>query len=113
MALAFAWGASASAQAPEARVVSLKPAPAPALAFEDQFERPHKLTGFQGDILVLIYGDRESAEQNKLIGESLHLFLGLSAAPCHVPRRPDAWLEVGVHQRALQHLQVEARHGRR
>lgn len=73
LALAFAWGASASAQSPEARVVSLKPAPAPALAFEDQFERSHKLTGFQGDILVLIYGDRESAEQNKLIGESLHL----------------------------------------
>jgi hypothetical protein len=65
--------APSQGQAPGARVVGLKPAPVPALRFEDQFEKAHQLDGYPGDILVLIYGDRDSAELNRALGESIHL----------------------------------------
>lgn len=72
--LVHAWpGGPAFAQDPAARVVGLKPVPVPALRFEDQFERAHRLDGYPGDVLVLIYGDRQSAESNRKLGETLHL----------------------------------------
>jgi len=76
LAIALAATAHAQPQAtplPMARVVSLKPAPAPSFRIEDQFEKAYQLNGFTGDILVLIYGDRESADQNRALGETLHL----------------------------------------
>jgi hypothetical protein len=51
----------------------LQPAPAPPLAFEDQFARTHRINEFPGDILVLIYGDRASADANRSLGETIHL----------------------------------------
>lgn len=71
--VSLVFAARSPGQAPGARVVSLKPAPAPALRFEDQFEKGHQLDGYGGDILVLIYGDRDSAELNRALGESIHL----------------------------------------
>jgi hypothetical protein len=49
-------------------------APAPlTLAFEDQFERPVSVAGYRGDVVVLLYGDRKSAEANRDLGERLHV----------------------------------------
>lgn len=48
-------------------------APTPALTFEDQFERPASVAAYRGDIVVLLYGDRKSAEANRALGERLHV----------------------------------------
>ncbi len=48
-------------------------APAPALTFEDQFERPVSVAACRGDVVVLLYGDRKSAEANRALGERLHV----------------------------------------
>lgn len=54
-------------------LMALQPQPAPPLAFEDQFSKNHRIQDFQGDILVLIYGDRASADANRALGETIHL----------------------------------------
>jgi len=41
---------------------------------EDQFEHPEKLSDGQGRVVVLIYGDRRSADANKQLGEALHVW---------------------------------------
>jgi hypothetical protein len=48
-------------------------APTPALTFEDQFERPVSVATHRGDVVVLLYGDRKSAEANRALGERLHV----------------------------------------
>jgi hypothetical protein len=48
-------------------------APLPVVVMEDQFERRHDLAALRGDVVVLIYGDRKSAEANKALGEWLHV----------------------------------------
>ena len=63
-AMALGWAVSAHGQAP--------PAP-PALAFEDQYERPVSVAAVRGDIVVLLYGDRKSADANRALGERLHV----------------------------------------
>jgi hypothetical protein len=60
-------------------------APPPALTFEDQFERPVSVASHRGDVVVLLYGDRKSADANRALGERLHIAfhptaLGLSPA---------------------------------
>ncbi len=45
----------------------------PAVALEDQFEKPHDVRAHRGDVVVLIYGDRKSADANKALGEILHV----------------------------------------
>jgi hypothetical protein len=45
----------------------------PSLAMEDQFEKPHDVQAHRGDVVVLIYGDRKSADANKVLGERLHV----------------------------------------
>jgi hypothetical protein len=45
----------------------------PVLAMEDQFEKPHDVRDHRGDVVVLIYGDRKSADANKALGELLHV----------------------------------------
>jgi len=47
--------------------------PTPAVAMEDQFEKRHDVAEHRGDVVVLIYGDRQSAEANKALGEWLHV----------------------------------------
>ncbi len=58
---------------PQAQVVKLRPQKAPAFIMGDQFEKEHRCQECQGDVLVLIYGDRESSEFNKQLGEMIHL----------------------------------------
>jgi hypothetical protein len=45
----------------------------PALTFEDQFERPVNVAAYRGEVVVLLYGDRKSAEANRALGERLHV----------------------------------------
>jgi hypothetical protein len=66
--LILALAGAARGQTPPAR-----PAPPVALAMEDQFEQPHSVAAHKGDVLVLIYGDRQSADVNRALGEQLHV----------------------------------------
>lgn len=64
---------TSSGATPQAQVVKLRPQKAPAFVMSDQFEKEHRCQECQGDVLVLIYGDRESSEFNKQLGEMIHL----------------------------------------
>lgn len=43
------------------------------IRMEDQFGVLHDIAVHRGDVVVLIYGDRRSAEANKALGEQLHV----------------------------------------
>jgi hypothetical protein len=45
----------------------------PVVAMKDQFEKPHDVRWHRGDVVVLIYGDRRSADANKSLGALLHV----------------------------------------
>lgn len=66
----------------------------PDLRMEDQFEVPHDVKQHRGDVVVLIYGDRKSADGNRALGEQIHVFFhpqakGLPPAQARqVPVRP-------------------------
>jgi hypothetical protein len=45
----------------------------PSITLEDQFEKQHAATDHRGDVVVLIYGDRQSADANRRLGEQLHI----------------------------------------
>jgi hypothetical protein len=47
--------------------------PLPVLPLADQFDRPFNPAVHHGSVLVLIYGDRASADANKILGEYLHV----------------------------------------
>jgi hypothetical protein len=53
--------------------------PTPAVAMEDQFEKHRDVADHRGDVVVLIYGDRQSAQANKALGERLHVHFHPSA----------------------------------
>jgi hypothetical protein len=70
-------------------------APAPVVvSMEDQFEHSRSTATLQGDVVVLLYGDRDGAEANKALGERLHVAFhptakGLSPAKARLaPVRP-------------------------
>jgi hypothetical protein len=46
---------------------------------EDQYERPRQLAGYHGHIVVMIYGDRASADANKRLGQTVHVHFHPSA----------------------------------
>lgn len=50
------------------------------LSMEDQFQQVRKSAGYQGHVLVLIYGDKASADANKSLGSLLHLTFHPTAA---------------------------------
>jgi hypothetical protein len=63
----------------------------PAIAMEDQFERPHDVADLRGDVVVLVYGDRKSADANKKLGENLHVTFHPTAkglAPAEAQKAP-------------------------
>lgn len=50
------------------------PTPAiPPVSMEDQFEKKHDVKEHRGHVVVLIYGDRASADANRALGEYLHV----------------------------------------
>jgi hypothetical protein len=73
----------------------------PSLALEDQFKQPHSVAAHLGDVVVLIYGDQDSADANKVLGEHLHDTFhptahGLPAAKARLaPVRPLAGVPPG------------------
>ena len=63
----------------------------PVLAMEDQFEKLHDVRDHRGDVVVLIYGDRKSADANKALGELLHVTFHPGAKgqpPAHARKAP-------------------------
>jgi hypothetical protein len=64
LVVASAW---LSAQSPP------MPVAVPRVVMEDQFERRQDIAALRGQIVVLIYGDRKSADANKHLGELLHV----------------------------------------
>jgi predicted transcriptional regulator len=57
----------------QAQVVARPALTMPAVVMEDQFEKPHQLDQLKGKVVVLIYGDRKSADVNKALGEAIHV----------------------------------------
>jgi hypothetical protein len=51
----------------------------PVLSMEDQFKQVHDVKQHRGDVLVLIYGDQESAKANSQLGERIHVHYHPSA----------------------------------
>ncbi len=47
--------------------------PMPVIVLEDQFQKPHQLASERGDVIVLLYGDRQSAAANQLLGSQIHV----------------------------------------
>jgi hypothetical protein len=45
----------------------------PDVVMEDQFEKARDVKQHRGDVVVLIYGDRKSADANKALGEQIHI----------------------------------------
>jgi hypothetical protein len=76
--LSIGWFVLLSA-ALHAEVVATTPTPLAPLLMEDQYERPRQLAGYRGHIVVMIYGDRASADANKQLGEALHVHFHPSA----------------------------------
>jgi len=49
------------------------PTPMPAVVMHDQFERTHDLAKLQGDVVVMIYGDRKSAAACQTLGDRIYV----------------------------------------
>jgi hypothetical protein len=60
-------------------IAQTPPSVVPVVAMEDQFEQPHNVTAHRGDVVVLIYGDRRSADTNRALGELMHVSFHPSA----------------------------------
>jgi hypothetical protein len=75
----------------------------PAVAMDDQFEKAHDVKQHRGDVVVLIYGDRQSADANRALGERLHVSFHPTAkgmAPAQArkaPVRPVPDVPPGTH----------------
>lgn len=50
------------------------------LAFSDQFGRTHTVSEHRGEVVVLLYGDRQGAEACRALGEMLHVAFHPAAA---------------------------------
>ncbi len=81
-------------------LVQLPAQPPPVLSMVDQFDKPRELASLRGAVVVLVYGDRQSADANRALGERLHVLFhpsakGFSAAKARLaPVKPVAgWPE--------------------
>ena len=66
------------------------PTPMPAVVMHDQFERTHDLAKLQGDVVVMIYGDRKSAAACQALGDRIYVHFHPAAQGCRrsPPARP-------------------------
>jgi hypothetical protein len=73
----------------------------PAVSMKDQYDRPHDVKEFRGDVAVLIYGSQSSASANSELGAKLHVHFhpaakGKSAAEAQkAPVKPVAGAPAG------------------
>jgi hypothetical protein len=65
---------------PAGQVTERPPTPLPPLMMTDQFERTVPLSDLRGRIVVVVYGDKKSADASKALGEWLHVAFHPSAA---------------------------------
>jgi hypothetical protein len=56
-----------------------QPMPMPKVVIADQFERPRQMASERGDVIILIYGDKASANANQSLGTQLHVAFHPSA----------------------------------
>jgi len=56
-----------------------QPKAMPNVVIADQFEKPRQMASERGDVVVLIYGDRSSANANQALGSALHVAFHPSA----------------------------------
>jgi hypothetical protein len=63
-----------------AQVTAQNPVAVPPLTLPDQFGQDHSVADLRGRVVVLIYGDRKSADSNRALGEWLHVFFHPTAA---------------------------------
>ena len=54
--------------------------PVTSLAFPDQFGRTHDVAKHRGEVVVLVYGDRQGAEASRALGAALHVAFHPAAA---------------------------------
>jgi hypothetical protein len=71
--MALVFGSAASAQQP------MMP-PTVQLSLYDQFETKHDLSELRGQVVILFYGDRDGMQENKDLGQRLHVQFHPSAA---------------------------------
>lgn len=50
-----------------------KPPPQAALKLKDQFDQQQDLANLRGDVVVILYGDKQGMESNRDLGEKLHV----------------------------------------
>lgn len=55
-----------------AEVLIYRPVPVPKIEMEDQFQKPYRLDNYKGDVVILLFGDKEGADANKLLGQAIH-----------------------------------------
>ncbi len=55
-----------------AEVLIYRPVAVPKFEMDDQFQKQNKIENFRGDVVVLLFGDKESAEANKILGQTIH-----------------------------------------
>jgi hypothetical protein len=79
LGLVLVLAGAAVGQPPADQTPARQPAAPAALAMEDQFGESHSVAAHRGDVLVLIYGDRQSADANRAVGEQLHVHFHPSA----------------------------------
>jgi hypothetical protein len=63
------------------------------LVMEDQFGQVHRLEDYKGDVLILVYSDREGAEASLALGRQLHLLFHPAARglpPAQASKAPTA-----------------------
>ena len=77
-------------------VVSAAPAvgaepPLAAISFADQYNRKQDLSQFNGDVVVVLYGNRDATTGNNKLGEKIHVFYHPTAkgmTPAQAQRAP-------------------------
>lgn len=65
-------GLMVMAKTSRAEVLVYKPTPVPKLEMVDQFQKGHKLESLRGDVVVLLFGDKDSSESNRAVGQAIH-----------------------------------------
>lgn len=55
-----------------AEVLIYRPVAVPKFEMEDQFQKINKIENFRSDVVVLLFGDKESAEANKVLGQTIY-----------------------------------------
>jgi hypothetical protein len=56
-------------------IPAAEPPPKASISLDDQFEHKRDVAEFRGDVVIILYGDREGTDTNKLLAERINAFL--------------------------------------